>query len=185
MLAVLPFLCLRAQIRVTNYESSWAGGAWHHLGAALAYWPPVFLMWVARLFFSKFFADWIVDHGRLVWFGKWRELYDFNDQSFLGFAWICLAMTVAIWFAMPNRRALLLWLLLMVIGMLAALSGVSAAFIPAAGAEHMVDPAVLDGRYYIPLLETSQRYVFPILMMWYAALGYVGFTERNERWNRS
>ena len=177
-LAVLPFICLRVQIPATNYESNWVGEALRNPGAMLANWPMVFLMWLARSFFSKFFADWIVDHGHFAWYGQWQELYGFKDESTLGLAWMCLAMTIALWFAMPARRPIVIWLLLVILGAFAALSGISAAFIPAGGAEHMVDPTELTQRYYIPLLQASERYVLPILMAWFATVATMLFMER-------
>ena len=177
-LASLPFLCLRFQIPAVNYESNWVGEALRNPEAMLANWPVVFLIWLGRFFFSKFLADCILDHGRFVWFGHGQEFLSFKDLSMVALAWMCLAMTIALWFAMPARRPVVLWLLLLIVGAFAALSGISAAFIPAGAAEYMIDPTELNLRYHVPLLEASERYVFPILMAWFATIATMLFMDQ-------
>ena len=77
LLAALPFVCLRVQIPVVNYESSWAGHVLHHpatLLSTLSDWLRLFQVELARLFVNPDFASWNGECGQLHWIGKWDGL---------------------------------------------------------------------------------------------------------------
>ena len=104
VLAALPFLCLRVQIPVLQYESGWAGYAAHNPLATLSNWPGIFMMQVARLFVNPGFANWSGDGGRFHWIGRWDGFSSLYNHTTLGLAWLCLLLTVALWFGAPARR---------------------------------------------------------------------------------
>ena len=60
---------------------------------------------------------------------QWDGLLLLYNHSTLGLAWLCLLMAVALWFAVPARRQVIVWTLAMLVGALAAFSGVFASFV--------------------------------------------------------
>ena len=126
-LAALPFVCLRVQIPSLHYESGWAGYALHHPGSTLANWPWIFMVLFARLFVSSDFAIWSGEGGQFHWIGRWDGFSSLYNHLTLGLAWFCLLLTVALWFAVPARRPIIIWMLAMLVGALAAFSLVFAA----------------------------------------------------------
>jgi hypothetical protein len=152
-LAALPFVCLRVQIPVLDYESGWAGYALHNPGTTLSNWPGIFMIQLAQLFVNPSFACWSGEGGRLHWIGRWDGLSSLYNHPTLGLAWLCLFMTVALWFAVPTRRQAVVWILAMIIGVLAAFSGVFASFVCITNLDQvMVYTGDQAGRYFLPML---------------------------------
>ncbi|MFZ0828392.1 MAG: hypothetical protein WAO02_13310 [Verrucomicrobiia bacterium] len=158
-LAALPFLWLRVQIPVLHFESGWAGYAAHNPGATLSNCPWIFMILFARLFVSSDFADWSAEHGRLHWIGRWDGLASLYNHSTLGLAWFCLLITVALWAAIPARRPIIVWMLSMLVGTLAAFSLVFASLF------NVTDFAALIG---YTKDHIAGRYLLPILLAWFA-----------------
>ncbi len=167
-LAALPFFCLRVQIPSLHFESGWAGYALHHPGSTLANFPWIFMVLIARLFMSSDFANWSGEGGQFHWIGKWDGFSSLYNHLTLGLAWFCLLLTVALWFAVPARRPIILWLLAMLIGALAAFSLVFAAL------SNVTDLVSTIG---YTADNTAGRYLLPMLLAWFATLMTVFFTE--------
>jgi hypothetical protein len=164
----LPFFCLRVQIPSLQYESGWAGYALHHPGSTLANWPGLFLVLLARLFVSSDFASWSGEGGRLHWIGRWDGLSSLYNHPTLGLAWLCLFMAVALWLAVPVRRQVIVWTLAMVVGALAAFSGVFASFVNITNLAQVIGYTGDD---------TAGRYLLPVLLAWFATMMTVFFAE--------
>jgi hypothetical protein len=161
LLAALPFICLRLQIPTLNYESSWAGHVLNHpatLLSTLANWLRLFKIELARLFVNPDFASWNGAGGELHWIGKWGGLSSLYNPSTLGLAWLCLLMTVALWFAIPARRQIVVWILVMFLGAVAALSGVFASF---------ASITSLDAVIGYTADAHGARYLLPMLLAWF------------------
>ena len=167
-LAALPFVCLRIQIPSLHYESGWAGYALHHPGSTFANWPGLFLILLARMFVSSDFASWNGEGGRLHWIGKWNGLSSLYNHPTLGLAWLCLFMAVALWFAVPARRQVIIWTLAMLVGALAAFSGVFASFVNITNLGQVLGYTADN---------IAGRYLLPVLLAWFAALMTVFITE--------
>ena len=167
-LAALPFLCLRVQIPALNYESGWAGYAAHNPGTTLSNWPPIVMMQLARFFVNPDFANWSGEGGRLHWIGRWDGFSSLYNHTTLGLAWLCLLMTVALWFAVPARRQVIVWMLAMFVGATVALSGVFASIVSIKSLSEAVDYTsdVAGGRYLLPML-----------LAWFATMMTVFFAE--------
>jgi len=167
-LAALPFICLRVQIPSLHYESGWAGYALHHPGSTLSNWPGIFMMQLARLFVSPDFANWSGEGGRLHWIGRWDGFSSLYNHLTLGLAWLCLLLTVALWFAVPARRQVIVWILTMFVGATAALSGVFVSLVSIKGlAETTLYTSDLDGG----------RYLLPVLLAWFATIMTMFFAD--------
>ena len=167
-LAALPFICLRVQIPSLHYESGWAGYALHHPGSTLSNWPGIFMMQLARLFVSPDFANWSGEGGRLHWIGRWDGFSSLYNHLTLGLAWLCLLLTVALWFAVPARRQVIVWILTMFVGATAALSGVFVSLVSIKGlAETTLYTSDLDGG----------RYLLPVLLAWFATIMTLFFAD--------
>jgi hypothetical protein len=151
-----------------HFESGWAGYALHHPGSTLANWPRLFLILLARLFVSPDFASWSGEGGRLHWIGRWDGLSSLYNPSTLGLAWLCLFMAVALWFAVPARRQVIVWILAMLAGALAAFSGVFASF------ANITD---LDQVIGYTANVVAGRYLLPVLVAWFATMMTVFFAE--------
>ena len=152
-LAALPFLCLRVQIPSLHFESGWAGYALHNPVNTLSNWPAIFLILIARLFVSSDFASWSGEGGQLHWIGRWDGLSSLYNYPTLGLAWFCLLMTVALWFAVPARRWVVVWTLAMLVGALAAFSGVFASFANITSLNAAINDYTVEvhgGRYLLP-----------------------------------
>ena len=79
----------------------------------------------------------------------------------LGLAWFCLLLTVALWFAVPARRPIIIWMLAMLVGALAAFSLVFAAL------SNVTDPVSTIG---YTADNTAGRYLLPLLLAWFAMM---------------
>jgi hypothetical protein len=167
-LAALPFVCLRIQIQALNYESGWAGYAAHNPGATLSNWPCIVLMQLARFFANYDFANWSGDGGQFHWIGRWAGFSSLYNQSTLGLAWFCLLMTVALWFAVPARRPVILWMLAMLVGATVALSGVFASIVSIKNLSEAVG-YTNEG--------AGGRYLLPVLLAWFATMMTLFFAD--------
>ncbi len=168
-LAALPFLCLRIQIPTLYFESGWAGYALRYPGSTLANFPWIFMVLIARLFVSSEFALWDDDDGQIRWIGQWDGLASLYNHLTLGLAWFCLLMTVALWFAVPARRPIILWMLAMLVGALAAFSLVFAAL------SNVTTLSVSIIGYTADI--NAGRYLFPLLLAWFATMLTLFFAE--------
>jgi hypothetical protein len=162
LVAALPFVCLRLQIPTLNYESSWAGHALQHpttLLSTLTNWARLFKIELSRLFVNPDFANWNGEGGQLHWIGKWDGLSSLYNPSTLALGWLCLLMSLALWFTIPTRRQIVIWIMAMFLGAVAALSGVFAYFVNItslnAAISYTVDPH-------------GARYLLPMLLAWFA-----------------
>jgi len=168
-LAALPFICLRVQIPALNYESGWTGYAVRNPGITLSSWPGIFIILFARLFVNADFANWSGDGGRLHWIGKWDGLSSLYNHSTLGLAWLCLLMTVTLWFAIPARRQVIIWIFAMLVGAMAAFSVVFASFVSIGG---LIETTNL----YTDDLAAG-RYLLPMLLAWFTTMMTVFFAD--------
>jgi len=157
------------RIPVLHYESGWAGYALHHPGATLANWPGLFLVLLARCFVSPGLANWSGAEGRLQWAGTWDGLSSLYNHSTLGLAWLCLLLTGALWIAVPGRRRAVVWVLGVMVSALVAFSGVFAS---------LANFTSLDHALHYTDEETAGRYLFPLLLGWWAAVTTLLFAER-------
>ena len=167
-LAALPFACLRVQIPSLHYESGWAGYALHDPGTMFSNWPGIFMMQFARLFVSPDFANWGGEGGRLHWIGQWDGFSSLYNHMTLGSAWLCLLLTVVLWFAVPARRQVIVWILAMFVGATVALSGVYASLVS------------IKGLALTTLLTNDLnggRYLLPVLLAWFATMTTVFFAK--------
>lgn len=160
-LAALPFIALRVQIPVLHFESGWAGYAWHHPGAIVSDWPGMFLILLAKLFVNPDLAHWSGVSGHFEWVGKWDGISSIYNPSTLGLAWICLWLTVAAWFVRPSHRSVVVWMCAMLVGTLAAFSGVFVSFI------NITSLVVVLG-YTVD--ADAGRYILPMLLAWFATI---------------
>ena len=160
-LAALPFLCLRSQIPVLHFESGWFGYARHNPGRLLLNWPGLFQIELARLFVNPAFADWNGDGGRFHWMGKWGDVSSLYNPSTLALGWLCLSISVALWFAIPTRRQIIVWIVAMFLGAVAALTGVFAGLANNSDLNTAIGYTV-DGN--------GARYLLPMLLAWFATL---------------
>jgi hypothetical protein len=168
VLAALAFICLRIQIPSLHYQSGWAGYTLHQPGITLSHWPVIFMILLARLFLSPDFANWNGDDGQVHWIGRWDEFSSLYNHLTLGLAWLCLLMSIALWFAVPARRQVIVWILVMFIGTTAALSGVFASFISVDGLSEAIN---------LTKDSTGGRYVLPVLLAWFATMMTMFFVE--------
>ena len=171
LLAALPFVRLRLQIPALNDESSWAGHVLRHpstLLSTLSNWARLFQIELARLFVNHDFANWSGDDGRLHWIGRWDGLSSLYNHSTLGLAWLCLFMAVALWFAVPARRQIIVWTLAMLVGALAAFSGVFASFVNITSLVQVIGYTANS---------VAGRYLLPVLLAWFATMMTVFFAE--------
>jgi len=168
VLAALPFICLRVQIPSLHYESGWAGYALHNPGSTLSNWPGMFMPLLARLFVNPDFANWNGEGGQLNWIGKWDGLSSLYNHSTLALGWLCLFMSVALWFSIPTRRQIVVWILAMFLGAVAALSGVFASFVSISSLDTAVSHTV----------DThGARYLLPMLLAWFATIMTMFFAD--------
>ena len=170
-LAALPFVCLRIRIPVLHYESGWAGYALHNPGNTLSNWPGLFMILFARLFVNPDFAHWSGEGGRFHWVGRWDDISSLYNHSTLGLASLCLLLTVALWFALPARRQVIVWTLAMLIGALAAFSGVFASF---------VNITNLDQVIGYTADKIAGRYLLPVLLAWFATMMTLFFADPHQ-----
>jgi hypothetical protein len=171
LLTALPFVCLRVQIPALHYEAGWAGYALRDPGTMLLNWPGMFMMQLARLFVSPDFANWGGEGGRLHWIGKWDGFSSLYNHLTLGLAWLCLWLTVALWFAAPARRRVVVWILAMFVGAVAALSGVFVSLVSINGLSCTI--------LYTHDL-TGGRYLLPVLLAWFATTLTMLFSDQHS-----
>jgi hypothetical protein len=162
ILAALPFVCLRVQTPALNFESGWAGYALHNPGNTLSYWPGLFMILLAGGFLSSDFAHWSGEGGTFHWIGKWDGLSSLYNHSTLGLTWLCLLLTVALWFAIPARRQVIIWMLAMLIGALVAFSGVFACFVNITSTLAQIVNYNRD--------DIAGRYLMPMLLAWFTTM---------------
>jgi hypothetical protein len=160
-LAALPFICLRIRIPVLHFESGWAGYALHNPGLTLSNCPWIFIILLARLFVNSDFADWNGENGEMHWTGRWDNFSSMYNHATLGLAWLCLFMTVACWFAVPARRQVVVWVLAMLVGALAAFSMVFAS---------LFNVTNLVATIGYTEDHIAGRYLLPILLAWFATI---------------
>jgi hypothetical protein len=171
-LAALPFICLRVQIPTLNDESSWAGHVLHHptiLLSTLSNWARLFIIELARLFVNPDFANWNGEDGQLHWIGKWSGLSSLYNPSTLALGWLCLFMSVALWFAVPARRQIIVWILVMFAGAMVVLCGVFASFVSIQGLSKVIG---------YTNQEAGGRYLLPVLLAWFATIMTIFFANR-------
>jgi len=166
-LAALPYVCLRVQIPSLEYETGWAGYAVRNPGATLSNWPSIFMILLARLFVNHDFANWSDEGGRFHWIGRWDGLSSLDNHSTLCLGWLCLLLTVALWFAVPARRQVVAWMLAMLVGAAAAFSGIFVSFIGIKGLSEAINYTV----------EAAGRYLLPMLLAWFATMMTLFFAD--------
>jgi len=171
-LAALPFVCLRVQIPSLHFESGWAGYALHNPVNTLSNWPGIFMILLARLFVNSDFASWSGEGGQIHWIGRWDGLSSLYNYPTLGLAWFCLLMTVALWFAVPARRPVIVWTLAMLVGALAAFSGVFASIANITS----LNAAISD--YTVEV--HGGRYLLPVLLAWFATMFTMFFADQHS-----
>jgi hypothetical protein len=169
LLSALPFVCLRIQTQVLHFESGWAGYALHNPGRTLSNWPGIFMMLLARLFVSSDFANWSGEGGQFHWIGRWDGFSSLYNNSTLGLAWLCLLLTVALWFAIPARRQIVVWILAMFLGAVAVLSGVFASLVSIKSLLETTNSYTHD--------LNGGRYLLPVLLAWFATMMILFFAE--------
>ena len=157
-LAALPFICLRVQIPVLHPESGWAGYALAHPSISFSSAPNILLIMLARLFVNPDFAKWSAEDGHLHWTGQWEGLSSLFNQLTLGLAWVGLLMTIALWFAVPARRPIILWTLAVFVSAAIAMSVVFASFVSITGLNDAINARTAD--------DEAGRYLFPMLLAW-------------------
>ncbi len=168
-LAALPFVCLRVQIPVLHFESGWAGYALHNPGATLLNCPWILMILFARFFVNSDFADWSGDNGQLHWIGRWDSLASVYNHSTVGLAWFCTLLTVGLWFAIPARRTIIVWMLAMLVGALVAFSVVFASLF------NISDVTTIIG---YTKDHIAGRYLLPLLLAWFTTLITMFFTDQ-------
>jgi uncharacterized membrane protein len=77
-------------------------------------------------------------------------------------------MAVALWFAVPARRRVIVWTLAMLVGALAAFSGVFASFVNITNLDQVIGYTADN---------TAGRYLLPVLLAWFATMMTVFFAE--------
>lgn len=157
LVAALPFIWLRARIPVLHYESGWAGYALRNPWTTVSHWPGILMMILSRWFFSHDFAAWNGESGYLHYVGKWQGFSSLYNHPTLGLAWVNVLMTVALWYTMPARRKLILWMVAVIFSMTAAFSLVFASFVSITNLAQVIE--------YTEEI-TAARYLFPMLIAW-------------------
>jgi signal transduction histidine kinase len=167
-LAALPFICLRLQIPSLHYQSAWASYAVRNPGTTLSNWPGIFMILLARLFVNPDLASWNGEGGRFHWIGKWDGLSSLYNHTTLGLAWLCLLLTVALWFAVPARRQVFIWALAMFVSATVALSGIFTSLITVGGLNEAIN---------LTKDLTGGRYLLPMLLAWFATMITMFFAD--------
>ena len=75
-------------------------------------------------------------------------------------------MVVALWFAVPARRPIIVWILAMLVGALAAFSGVFASFVNITNLDQVIGYTADN---------VAGRYLLPVLLAWFATMITVFF----------
>ena len=123
---------------------------------------------LARLFVNSDFAGWSGAGGQLHWIGKWDGLLSLFNHSTLGLAWLCLFLAVVLWFVVPTRRPVIVWTLAMLVGALAAFSGVFASFVNITSLTEVIGYTTDDA---------AGRYLLPVLLAWFATMMTLFFAD--------
>jgi hypothetical protein len=161
LLAALPFACLRLQIPTVNYESGWASYVLQHPAATLVNSPRVFVILILQWFLNYDFARWSGAGGQLHWIGRWEGWSSLYHHPTLGLAWLCLLLTIALWFTRPARRGFILWLLGIIVSIMATFSVVFSSFIRVTGLDQVMGYTTEQG---------AGRYLLPLLVGWFGVL---------------
>jgi hypothetical protein len=151
-----------------HFESGWTGYALHNPGSMFSNWPGLFLILLARLFVNSDFANWSGEGGQLHWIGQWHGFSSLYNHMTLGLAWLCLLMTVALWFAVPARRHVIVWILVMFVGAMFALSVVFVSFVSIKGLSEVIG-YTND--------STGGRYLLPVLLAWFSTILTMFFAD--------
>lgn len=167
-LAAIPFAILRVQIPSLHYENGWLKFGLQNLGHTLSTWPGVFMMMISRLFVDPGFAEWSGEGEVLTWKGHWEGFSSLFNHPTLGVAWLALFMTVVLWFALPERRKVLVWMLAVIITTLGAFSFVFSCFSNVFNLQQVI-------AYTSDIV--ANRYLFPILLSWVATMMVMLFCE--------
>ena len=139
--------------------------SWHHAFELARH----LMIQFARLFVNPDFANWSGAGGQLHWIGRWDGISSLYNHLTLGLAWLCLWLTVALWFAVPARRRVIVWVFAMFVGATAALSGVYVSLISIKGlAETTIYTHDLNGG----------RYLLPVLLAWFTTMMTLFFADR-------
>jgi hypothetical protein len=124
------------------------------------------------LFVNPGFAGWSGEDGQLHWIGRWDGLASLYNPSTLSLAWLCVLLTLAVWFARPSRRPAVVWVLAMFLSAVGALSGVFASFVPISS---------LDAVIGYTADAHGARYLLPMLLAWFGAVMTLFFREEPAR----
>ena len=170
ILAALPFAALRSQIPVLHYESHWAGYALRHPVLTVSHWPAVFIVTVSDWFVSPRLSAWNGEGGHLHWVGQWEGFSSLYYHPTLGLAWVCLVMTLALWFGVPTRRKIMVWLFAVILSSLAALAVVFSSFLGVDGFSEVL--SYTNER-------NAQHYLFPLLLGWAVTVMLLLFVEES------
>ena len=174
LLAALPYLCLRARITPLHYESGWAGYAFQHPGAALLALPWTSLTLFLRWFLDPQFANWSVEGGHFHWDGRWNGLSSLYNHSTLGLSWLCLFLTIALWFTAPARRRVIIWLTATLASGTFALAVIFAIF------ANITNFAQITGSSSD---VSGERYLLPLLVAWFTTILTLLFAEPSASGN--
>ena len=123
---------------------------------------------LARLFLNPNLASWGGEGDGFHWTGKWDGISSLYNQSSLGLPWLCLFMTIALWFAVPARRQIIVWMLAILIGAIATFSMVFTSFTSIKGLNEVI--GYTDD-------VTTARYLIPLLLAWFAIMMNMLFGE--------
>jgi len=170
LLAALPFICLRVQTPSLHFESGWMGYAFHNPAGTLSCWPGLFLCLLGQFFLARDFARWSWESGQLHWIGRWDGPSSLFNHPTMGLAWVCLFMTIALWFAVPARREVIIWIMAMLAGTMASFCLVFASFVNItnlARATGYTDDTI------------AGRYLLPVLLSWFATILTMIYAEQS------
>jgi hypothetical protein len=138
----------------------------------LSDWIRLLLIKLTRLFVNPDFANWSGEDGQMRWIGRWDGLSSLYNPSTLCLSWLCLLLTVAVWFARPARRPAVVWVLAVFLAAVCALSGVFACF------AHITS---LNSAIGYTADAHGARYLLPVLAAWFATLLMLLFREEPAR----
>jgi len=170
LLAALPFICLRVQIPSLHFESGWMGYAFHNPAGTLSCWPGLFLCLLGQFFLARDFARWSWESGQFHWIGRWDGPSSLFNHPTMGLAWVCLFMTIALWFAIPARRGVIIWIMAMLAGTMASFCLVFASFV------NITNLARVTG-YTDDTI--AGRYLLPVLLAWFATILIMMYADQS------
>jgi len=160
LLSAMPFLWLRVHIPVLHFESNWASYGLHNPGFTLSAAPGIFMIVLCRWFLNPAFASWVGDGTELHWNGNWEGVSSLYNHPTFGLAWVCLLLTIVLWFEFPARRKVVYWMLVVILSIMVAISLVFASIFS------------MTANFGSVLSYTSEenagRYLLPLLVAWLA-----------------